>query len=142
MVGVVLVAHCKLAPELLIVLESIVGKVEQVQTIAFDPGFRPDAAHKKISTAVKKVNSGDGVLIITDMFGGTPSNISLSFLEENTVEVLTGMNLPMLIRLITLREKTLSLTELSADLQSYGKRNICIASELLKRQSGIDAQAL
>ena len=73
------------------------------------------------------------------MFGGTPSNISLSFLEENTVEVLTGMNLPMLIRLITLRKKTLSLTELAADLQAYGKKNICIASELLKRQSGIDA---
>jgi mannose PTS system EIIA component len=142
MVGVVLVAHCKLAPELLSVLESIVGKVEQVQTVIFDPGFRPDAAHKKISTAVKKVNSGDGVLILTDMFGGTPSNISLSFLEENNVEVLTGMNLPMLIRLITLREKTLSLTELSADLQSYGKRNICIASELLKRQSGVDPKVL
>ena len=142
MVGVVLVAHCKLAPELVTVLESIVGKIEQVQAIAFEPGFSPEAVHKKISTAVKKVNSGDGVLILTDMFGGTPSNISLSFLEENTVEVLTGMNLPMLIRLITLREKKLSLTELAADLQSYGKRNICIASELLKRQSGVDAQAL
>ncbi len=141
MVGVVMVAHCKLALEFFTVLESIVGKVEQSKTIAFEQGFNPDAAHKKISTAIKKVNSGDGVLIITDMFGGTPSNISLSFLEENTVEVLTGMNLPMLIRLITLREKKVSLTELAADLQSYGKRNICIASELLKRHSGVDTQA-
>jgi mannose PTS system EIIA component len=142
MVGVVLVAHCKLAPELVTVLESIVGKIEQVQAIAFEPGFNPEAVHKKISTAVKKVNSGDGVLIITDMFGGTPANISLSFLEENTVEVLTGMNLPMLIRLITLRERKLTLTELATELQSYGKRNICIASELLKRQSGVDLQPL
>lgn len=139
MVGVVAVAHYNLAVELVTVLESIVGKVEQLKTVSFEPGSSPDAAHKKISTAIKKVNSGDGVLILTDMFGGTPSNISLSFLEENTVEVLTGMNLPMLIRLITLRKKTLSLTELSEDLQSYGKQNICIASELLKRQSGIDA---
>lgn len=138
MVGVVMVTHCNLAVELATVLESIVGKVEQLKTVAFQPGFSPDAAHKKISTAIKKVNSGDGVLILTDMFGGTPSNISLSFLEDNSVEVLTGMNLPMLIRLITLRKKTLSLAELAADLQSYGKKNICIASELLKRQSGID----
>ena len=142
MVGVVLVAHCKLAPELVTVLESIVGKIEQVQAIAFEPGFNPEAVHKKISIAVKKANSGDGVLIITDMFGGTPSNISLSFLDENAVEVLTGMNLPMLIRLITLREKKLSLAELATELQSYGKRNICIASELLKRQSGVDVQPL
>ncbi len=140
MVGVVMVAHCNLALEFVAVLESIVGKVEQCKTIAFEQGFSPDAAHKKISAAVKKVNRGDGVLILTDMFGGTPANISLSFLEENAVEVLTGMNLPMLIRLITLREKKISLTELTADLQSYGKRNICIASELLKRHSGVDAQ--
>jgi len=139
MVGVVLVAHCNLAHELVAVLESIVGKVKQVQPIAFEQDFRPDAAHKKISSAIKKANSGDGVLILTDMFGGTPSNISLSFLQENEVEVLTGMNLPMLIRLITLREKKVLLSELASDLQSYGKKNICIASELLKRQSGVDA---
>ncbi len=142
MVGVVLVAHCNLAHELAAVLESIVGKVEQLQAVVFDPALKPDTAHKKIAGAVKKANSGDGVLILTDMFGGTPSNISLSFLEENTVEVLTGMNLPMLIRLITLREKKLSLPELTTDLQAYGKRNICIASELLKRQSGIGTQSL
>jgi PTS system mannose-specific IIA component len=134
-----MVAHCNLALEYVTVLESIIGKVEQCKTITFEQGFSPDAAHKKISTAVKKVNRGDGVLIITDMFGGTPSNISLSFLEDNTVEVLTGMNLPMLIRLITLREKDLSLNELAADLQTYGKRNICIASELLKHHSGVEA---
>lgn len=142
MVGVILVAHCNLASELVTVLESIVGKIEQCKPISFEQGFSPDATHKKISTAVKKVNSGDGVLILTDMFGGTPSNISLSFLEENAVEVLTGMNLPMLIRLITLREKGLPLNELAADLQAYGKRNICIASELLKRHSGVDPQTL
>jgi len=131
-----------MALEFINVLESIVGKVEQMQTVAFEPGFRPESAHKKIAAAVKKVNSGDGVLILTDMFGGTPSNISLSFLEENAVEVLTGMNLPMLIRLITLRKSKLALAEFASDLQAYGKRNICIASELLKRQSGVDAQPL
>jgi PTS system mannose-specific IIA component len=142
MVGVVLVAHCNLAHELVAVLESIVGKVDQLQAVVFDPEFKPDTAHKKIATAVKKNNSGDGVLILTDMFGGTPSNISLSFLEEGMVEVVTGVNLPMLIRMITLRENKLSLAELSADLQTYGKRNICIASELLKRQSGIASRPL
>ncbi|MBM4309782.1 MAG: hypothetical protein FJ119_02385 [Deltaproteobacteria bacterium] len=142
MVGVVLVAHCNLAHEFVAVLESIVGRVDQLQAVVFDADFTPDTAHKKISAAVKKNNSGDGVLILTDMFGGTPSNISLSFLEEGVVEVVTGVNLPMLIRLITLRDNKQSLAELSADLQSYGKRNICIASELLKRKSGIAARPL
>lgn len=142
MVGVILVAHCNLAHELVAVLESIVGKVEQLQPIVFASDFTPDTAHKKISTAIKKNNTGDGVLILTDMFGGTPSNISLSFLEENMVEVVTGVNLPMLIRMITLRNNKLTLAELAADLQSYGKRNICIASELLKRQSGITSGPL
>jgi len=142
MIGIVLVAHCNLAQELVAVLEKIVGRVEQLQAVVFDPEFKPETAHKKIAQAVKKTNSGDGVLIFTDMFGGTPSNISLAFLEDGVVEVVTGVNLPMLIRMITLLENSLSLAELAADLQSYGKRNICIDSELLKRQTGIASRPL
>ena len=80
------------------------------------------------------MDKGDGALVLTDMFGGTPSNLSLSFLEEGKVEVLTGVNLPMLIRLITLRDNGGKLLELAKDLKSYGRKNICIASEILKKQ--------
>jgi len=140
MVGVIIVAHMQLAEELLKVAQIITSStLDNFTAVSINLDDNPDQAREKLLKAVKAVDNGDGVIILVDMFGGTPSNISLSFLEENTVEVLTGMNLPMLTRLITLREKGLSLAELTADLQAYGKRNICIASELLKRHSGVDA---
>jgi len=132
MIGVVIVGHCNLADELLAVVKLIAGETSNFTAVSFDLTKPPDDSLKKVSDAVKKVDSGDGVLILTDMFGGTPSNLSLSFLEEGKVEVLTGVNLPILIRLITLRENGHKLKALAKDLKSYGRKNICIASEILK----------
>lgn len=133
MVGIVLIGHSRLAEEFMAVLKSIVGNVEHICSVSFEPQETPDASMKKVARAIQQVGKGDGVLILTDMFGGTPSNLSLSFLEDGKVEVVTGLNLPMLIRLITLRENGSNLIELARDLTSYGRRNIYVASEILKK---------
>ena len=137
MVGVVLVGHCNLAEELYNVITMIVGKVDNVRPVHIEPNESPEHAIKKVAQAIQKVNKNDGVLVITDMFGGTPSNLSLTFLEDGEVEVLTGVNLPMLIRMITLRDKGKELKELARDLKAYGRKNICIASEILKKADGM-----
>ena len=123
-----------LAEELYKVVRTIVGEVENICPVYVDLNESPEDSIKKVANAIKKVDKGDGALVLTDMFGGTPSNLSLSFLEEGKVEVLTGVNLPILIRLITLREKNKNISELARDLKSYGRKNICIASEILKKE--------
>ena len=135
MVGIVLVGHCNLAEEFHKTVKAIVGEVDYFISVRVEFDDVPDKSMKRVSDAIKKVDNGDGVLVLTDMFGGTPSNLSLSFLEEDRVEVLSGVNVPMLIRLITLREsKKKNLMVLAKDLKSYGRKNICIASEILKRR--------
>lgn len=134
MIGIVLVGHCHLAEELHTIVKSIIGDVENICAVNFEPYEPPEDSIKKVAGAIHKVNKGDGVLILTDMFGGTPSNLSLSFLEEGKVEVVTGVNLPMLIRLITLRANGKRLLDMARELKLYGQKNICIASEILKSQ--------
>jgi PTS system mannose-specific IIA component len=141
MIGIVLVGHCHLAEELHTVIKSIVGTVENVCSVNFVPDEPPEESIKKVAGAIRKVDKGDGVLMLTDMFGGTPSNLSLSFLEEGRVEVLTGVNLPMLIRLITLRANGKKLSDMAQELKLYGQKNICIASEILKTQKLADQAA-
>jgi len=133
MIGIVLVGHCRLADEFLAVVRSIVGNVEHICSVFFEPQEGPDISMKKVARAIQQVNKGKGVLILTDMFGGTPSNMSLSFLKDGSVEVVTGLNLPMLIRLITLRENGADLVALARDLTEYGRRNIYIASDILSK---------
>jgi len=89
---------------------------------------------KEITTSIKKVDSGDGVMILTDLFGGTPSNISLSFLKEGRVEVVTGVNLPMLLKLEVRKEKKLA--EFAFFIRDYGRKNIYLASEVLNKDLG------
>lgn len=132
MVGIVIVTHGKLGEELVRVSEFIVGRLEQVTAVSIDPTQDVQILHKKIQKAIKKLDSGKGVLILTDMFGGTPSNISLSFLEEGKIDVVTGVNLPMLIRLTHSREK-LTLAGLAEQVKSYGSKGISQASEVLKK---------
>jgi len=139
MVGIIIICHCNLSTELLNVVKLIVGDVKNMSAVSVDPQESPEDSFKRISKAIKAVDSGDGVLMLTDMFGGTPSNLSLPFLDDAHIEVLTGVNLPMLVRLITLREgKKRNLLELAKDLKEYGRRNICIASEILKNKQVSD----
>lgn len=129
-IGVLIVAHYRLGEELLQALRLIVPSASGFQSVAIEPRQGADEMRAAISEGLEEVDSGEGVLVLTDMFGGTPSNISLSFLGERELEVVTGINLPMLIKLATMKEpKTLS--ELATFIKEYGQRNISVASELL-----------
>ena len=133
MIGVVVVAHFKLAREMVAATELIVGRQEQFTYVDIFPDEDVEQIKGRVVSALKSMNSGEGVIILTDMFGGTPSNISLSFLEEGRVEVVTGVNLPMLIKLVTYRlDKTLP--ELAEFIASYGKKNIYLATDLLRNK--------
>lgn len=132
MVGVVVVTHCQLAGELIAAAELIVGRLKGFKGISIDPRIDPDEIREQIAEAIRKVDKGSGVLILTDMFGGTPSTISFSFLQDNRIEVVTGVNLPMLLKLSTY-DRDMTLGELAEFIKSYGQKNINIASEILKK---------
>ena len=134
MIGVVIVTHSALADEFLMATQQIVGTVEGIEPVSIDPSDPIEEVEKRIKKGIKKVDAGKGVLILTDMFGGTPSNISLSFQEKGKVEIVTGVNLPMLIKLSTLREEQ-TLDELASFIKSYGQKNIHLASEILERNT-------
>ena len=134
MVGVVVVTHCHLAEELIAAAELVVGEqLRQFQSVSIDPKEGSEEIRQKIIAAIRKVDGGQGVLILTDMYGGTPSNISLSFLEEKKIEVITGVNLPMLLKLATYQDD-MALEALAAFITDYGQRNINLASEVLKKR--------
>jgi PTS system mannose-specific IIA component len=129
-VGVVIVAHHRLGEEFLKALRLIIPDAPEFQAVAIVPGQSVEQMKEAIGDALEAADAGQGVLVLTDMFGGTPSNISLSFLDDRRVEVLTGLNLPMLIKLATLREEK-SLTDLAIYIKDYGRRNISVAREIL-----------
>ena len=131
MTGLVVVAHFNLAREMVAATELITGKQEQFLAVDIFPDDEVEKTKEKIVSALKNTDTGDGVIILTDMFGGTPSNLSLSFLEEEHVEVVAGVNLPMLIKLATYREGR-PLDELASFITQYGQRNIYLATDVLK----------
>ncbi len=134
MVGVVLVTHPNLGEEFIRSAEMICGKMPRVLNVSIDTRKEVEELRRGIAEAIKKVDEGDGVLILTDMFGGTPSNMSLAFLQEDRVEVLTGLNLPMMIKLSNCREGR-SLKELARMVKEAGQKNINLASEILQKRS-------
>jgi PTS system mannose-specific IIA component len=129
-VGVLIVAHYRLGQEMLQALRLIVPDSPRFHAVGIEPKQSVEEMRSAIAEALAAADTGDGVLILTDMFGGTPSNISLSFLDDRRVEVVTGLNLPMLIKLATLREEK-SLTDLAIYIKDYGRRNISVAREIL-----------
>jgi len=129
-VGVLIVTHYRLGAEFLQVLRLILPDAPHFEAVSVDPTMPVEDVRGSIAAGLKSADRGDGVLILTDMFGGTPSNMSLSFHDEHQVEVVTGMNLPMLIKLATLGEEK-PLDELAGFIKSYGQRNISVASELV-----------
>lgn len=133
MIGVLVVTHGNLGNELIKAAELIRGTMKGVEPISIDEKTNVDDLKKEINAAIKKVDAGQGVLILTDLFGGTPSNISLSFMKEGKVEVVTGVNLPMLIKLSDSREKE-SLVQLAQTVKDYGIKNIYMASEILSKK--------
>jgi len=134
MIGVVIVTHCRLAEELMAAARLVVGEeLKQFQPVSIGPTEGTEEIREKIIGAIRKVDQGQGVLILTDMYGGTPSNISLSFLEERKIEVITGVNLPMLLKLAT-HPNDMDIEKLAVFITEYGQRNINLASEVLKKR--------
>jgi PTS system mannose-specific IIA component len=132
MIGIVIVTHCQLGESLIGAAEFIIGsRPESLQSVSIDLNENAGKLRGKISRGIKKVQGQEGVLILTDMFGGTPSNLSYSFLEEGRIEVLSGVNLPILIQAVNMRKK-MKLDELAANVEAFGKKSISLASGILK----------
>ena len=129
-IGVVIVTHYELGSQFLQALRLIIPDAPPFRSVSVDPNQPVEEMRQAIADSLAAAEAGEGVLVLTDMFGGTPSNISLSFLDEHHVEVVTGINLPMLIKLATLPEDK-PLEELATFIKEYGQRNISVASELL-----------
>ncbi len=134
MIGVLITTHGNLGSELIKAAELIRGSLKGIIHVSIDQTKGVEDLKKEISTAIKKLDQGRGVLILTDLFGGTPSNISLSFLKEGKVEVITGVNLPMLLKLPDIREGML-LKEFAQVIKEYGVKNISLASEILSKKA-------
>jgi PTS system mannose-specific IIA component len=136
MVGIVVVTHGELAKELIAAVNFVLSSNPSVKMegVCLYPDREFETFKQEIKNAIKKVKGKDGILLVTDMFGGTPSNISLTFLEENNVEVVSGVNLPMLLKLATLPDKV-KLSEAVKIAEAAGRDNIIIASKLLSKRS-------
>jgi len=133
MIGVLITTHGNLGSELINAAELIRGKLKGIIPVSVDQTKGVEDLKKEISMAIKKLDQGQGVLILTDLFGGTPSNISLSFMKEGKVEVITGINLPMLLKLPDIR-RDMSLKQFAQNIKDYGIKNISLASEILSKK--------
>ncbi len=133
MLGIVIVTHGKLGEILLETSEIILNaKTEAVAAVSINLAENVEKLRQKIETAIKSVNANAGILILTDMFGGTPSNLSYSFLEEGRTEVISGVNLPVLLKAINLQKKAMEIHQMAKTIEDYGKKSISLASDILK----------
>ena len=130
LVGAVVVTHGQLGQELVAVAQTIVGETSHIEAVSIGWNDDVEESKKRIEEAVQKVDQGKSVIILTDMFGGTPSNLSLPLLQRNELEIITGVNLPMVIKLVDQSGKD-SLLELVSKVTAEGQKHISIASELL-----------
>jgi len=130
MIGLVLVTHGRLADEFVTAMEHVVGKQEQVATVAIGPEDDMEARRDNIADAIRAVDAGRGVIVLTDLFGGTPSNLAISLMERGRIEVIAGINLPMLIRLESAR-KSMKVVDAVAAAREAGRKYISVASEVL-----------
>lgn len=134
MIGILLVTHGKLGAELLETARAIVGEdLENAKALSVEWNNHMTEISNKMAKALKELDNGDGVLILTDMFGGTPSNVSFSFIGEKKVEILTGVNLPMVIKIYNHRANC-NLQELAKLILEQGKRSITLGGEYLLTQ--------
>ncbi len=139
MIGLVLVTHGRLAVEFRSALEHVVGPQRQIEAVTIGPDDDVEQRRKDIIEAVKRVDTGEGVAILTDMFGGTPSNLAISVMGRPKVEVLAGINLPMLVKLAKVRDEC-PLTEAVAAAQDFGRKYITIASRVLTGKFDADVR--
>lgn len=131
MIGMILVAHEQIASEMLQAVEHVVGSQALTETLSIAADADVDACKERLNKLLGRCNAGDGVLLLADMFGGTPCNLALSCMQEGHVEVLSGFNLPMLIKAATLRGSLTDVRELARQAQEAGRHHMHLASELL-----------
>jgi mannose PTS system EIIA component len=131
MIGLILVTHGRLAEEFLVALEHVVGPQTQIATVCIGPRDDMEERRKEIATAIRQVDTGKGVVILSDLFGGTPSNLAISLLDAGRIEVIAGVNLPMLIRLDSAR-KCMDVKDAVAAAREAGRKYISVASEVLE----------
>ncbi|HET6436451.1 MAG TPA: PTS sugar transporter subunit IIA [Anaeromyxobacter sp.] len=134
MVGLVVATHGQLAEELLRTAAGIVGPLERCEALSISAASSMEEAKGRLGQAIRRVDDGEGVLVLTDMFGGTPANLSLTFLDDH-IEVVTGVNLPMLLKLASGRAESMTLRPLAEMVTAYGQKNITLASELLRTRA-------
>ena len=134
MVGVVVATHGQLADELIRTAEAVCGPLGACRAVSVSAASAMDEARASLTEAIHAVDAGDGVVVLTDMFGGTPANLALTFLADN-LEVVTGVNLPMLVKLSTCRAEGAGLRQTAEMLAGYGQKNITLASELLRTRA-------
>lgn len=134
MIGGIIVSHGKLAEELLNALTIILGEAVNIEAISIGWYDDVEESKRKINKSLKRVDQKNGVLIFTDMFGGTPSNLSFSFLQDGQVEIITGVNLPMLIKFVSL-QRSQNIKEVAKKVVEQGKKNIHLAGALLNKKS-------
>lgn len=130
MIGIVVVSHSNIGCEMVSATSRIIPEAGHMRGVAVESNDPPESIRQQVADAVTSVDQGDGVLILTDMFGGTPSNICMTFLEPERIEVVSGFNMPMLIKLANLKQEA-NLTDTVRFIQKYGQRNIVIASDVL-----------
>ena len=135
MIGLILVTHGQLAKEFVAAMEHVVGAQDKVATVCIGPNDDMEIRRRQISHAIAEVDSGAGVIMLTDLFGGTPSNLAISLLEKGKTEVIAGINLPMLIRLAGAR-KELGLRKCAEAAREAGRSYITLASEFLGQEAG------
>ena len=130
MIGMVLVTHGRLADKFLGALQHVVGEQEQAATVCIQPDDDMEQRRRDILAAIVAVDSGDGAVVLTDLFGGTPSNLAISVMNETKIEVIAGVNLPMLVQLARVR-KNMDLADAVREAQDAGRKYINVASQLL-----------
>ncbi len=131
MIGMILIAHEQIAGEMLQAVEHVVGPQPLTETLSIAPDVDVDACKEQLKRLITRCDAGDGVLLLADMFGGTPCNLALSCMQEGRVEVLSGFNLPMLIKAATLRDGLTDVRALAKQSQEAGRHHMHLASELL-----------
>jgi PTS system mannose-specific IIA component len=134
MIGIVLVTHARIADEFVAALEHVVGPQTGIATVCIGPNDDMERRRQDIVDSVARVDDGSGVVLLTDMFGGTPSNLAISVMNERTVEVIAGVNLPMLVKLASVRAKA-TLAETVREAQDAGRKYINVASSILNDRS-------
>jgi PTS system mannose-specific IIA component len=142
MIGVLLVTHGKLAEELRDAARTIQPELSRVVAVALEWNQTGEDARERIAQGLAEADEGDGAVILTDMFGGTPTNLTLTFLDKDRVEIVTGVNLPMVLKCAALQRSGKSVVEVAHIAKDRGQRSICVASDLLADEHAASAEAM